>query len=230
MPDGAISQDLENLPRFREYVTANVERWYRFINGPRGREAKNGDVRLVIGCDKATSWGMATLSKMTQQSQLKFKPLDVQSSSSGSCGYTWEYSGAADVKAGPDQNEINELREDLDDSSTGGKFLNQCLFVRTLNVTLNDEDWEILNRGIGVGYSPNSIAEHETGTPSRSPTNQNPSSESNGTQMSSLTSGGFGTRRGAGGGSAMEFTSLGITANRLTVSVPPTATVSMAFE
>jgi hypothetical protein len=140
MPDGAISQDLENLPIFREYVAANVERWYRYINGPRGREAQNGDVRLVVGCDKATSWGMATLSKMTQHSQLKFKPLDAHSSSSGSCGYTWEYSGAADVKAGPDQKEINEMREDLDDSSTGHKLLNQCLFVRTLNVTLNDEE------------------------------------------------------------------------------------------
>ena len=76
MPDGAVSQDLENLPRFREYVVANVERWYRYINGPRGREAKNGDVRLVVGCDKATSWGIATLTGMTQHSQLKFKPFE----------------------------------------------------------------------------------------------------------------------------------------------------------
>jgi hypothetical protein len=68
MPDGAISQDLENLPRFREYVAANVERWYRYIHGPRGREAKNGDVRLVVGCDKATSLGIATLTGMTQHS------------------------------------------------------------------------------------------------------------------------------------------------------------------
>ena len=232
MPDGAISQELENLPIFRDYVAANVERWYRYINGPRGREAKNGDVRLVVGCDKATSWGMATLSNMTQHNQLKFKPLDAQSSSSGSCGYTWEHSGTADVKVGPDQKEINELRtrsEDEDDSPTGGNFLNQCLFVRTLNITLGDEDWELLNRGIGVGVSPSSIAEHGTGTP-RSPTYQNPLSESNGTQMSSSTSGGFGTQRGAGNGSAVESTSLGMTANRLTISVPPTATVSQGFE
>src|SRR6267378_3949648 len=45
MPDGAISQDLENIPRFREYAAANVRRWYKYINGLRGREAKNGDVR-----------------------------------------------------------------------------------------------------------------------------------------------------------------------------------------
>ncbi|KAF8956508.1 hypothetical protein BDZ97DRAFT_1616431, partial [Flammula alnicola] len=56
MPEGAISQDLENIPRFRAYAAKHVDNWYRFVNGPRGREAKNGDVRLVVGCDKTTSW------------------------------------------------------------------------------------------------------------------------------------------------------------------------------
>ena len=177
MPEGAISEDLENLPRLRNYVADNVETWYRYINGPRGREAKNGDVRLVVGCDKATSWGMATLSNMSQhmqQSQLKFKPLDAQLSGSRSCGYTWEYSGMADVKVGPDQEEIEELRrEDPDDSASRDKYLNQCLFVRTVNVKLNDDDWERLNQEIGIGYTPNSItdSEHGTGTPSLSPNN-----------------------------------------------------------
>ena len=225
MPDGAVSQDLENVPRFREYVAANVERWYRYINGPRGREAKNGDVRLVVGCDKTTSWGIATLTNMTQHSQLKFKPLDAQSSSSRSRCYTWEYSGTAEVRAGPDQEEIDELRrEDPDD--TRDKYLNQCLFLRTLNVRLNDADWEILDREIGIGYVPNSSAEHRTGTPSLSPSNQDPSSIP---QPTPSLSGNFGTQRRADG-PATESTSLRITADRLTISVPPTATVSSAFE
>jgi len=225
MPDGAISQDLENLPRFREYVTANVERWYRYINGPRGREAKNGDVRLVVGCDKATSWGIATLTGMTRHSQLKFKPLDPQSSSSGSRGYTWECSGTAEVRAGPDQEEIDELRrEDPDD--TRDKYLNQCLFVRTLNITLNDVDWENLNHELGIGYVPNSSTEHGTGAPSLSPSTQDPSSIP---EPTSPPSGNFGTQRRADG-PAMGLTSSRITADRLTISVPPTATVSGAFE
>jgi len=218
MPDGAVSQDLENLPRFREYVAANVERWYKYINGPRGREAKNGDVRLVVGCDKATSWGIATLTGMTQHSQLKFKPLDPQSSSSRSCGYTWEYSGTAEARAGPDQEEIDELRrEDADD--TQNKYLNQCLFVRTLNATLDDGDWESLNHEIGIGCVPNSSTEHGTGI-------RDPSSIP---QPTSSISGNFGTQRRADG-SAMEFTSPGRTITRLTISVPPTTTVSRMFE
>ncbi|KIM48564.1 hypothetical protein M413DRAFT_81374 [Hebeloma cylindrosporum] len=223
MPEGAVSEDFENLPRFRKYVAANVEKWYRYINGPRGREAKNGDVRLVVGCDKATSWGMATLSNVSHRmrhSQLKFKPLDAQSSSPHSCGYTWEYSGTADVKVGPDREEIEELRRgDPDDSASGDKYLNQCLFVRTLNVTLNDGDWERLNNEIAIGYTPNSITEHEKLTPSLSPSNQDHLSSP---PPTSSTSSNFGTQLCADG---LPSSSLGINADRLTISVTPTATV-----
>jgi len=38
MPEGAISEDLENISRFREYAAANARRWYEYINGPLGRE------------------------------------------------------------------------------------------------------------------------------------------------------------------------------------------------
>jgi len=220
MPEGAISQDLENLPIFRQYVAANVKKWYRYINGPRGREAKNGDVRLVVGCDKATSWGMAALSNMAQHGHLKFKPLDAQSSSSSTCGYTWEYSGTVDVKVGPDQQEIDELRrlgENPEDSPTRDKYQNQCLFVCTMNVTLNDEDWENLNEEIGVGYTPNYVAEQETDMPLRSPANRGAPSE--GTRTTSPAASDYGTQR-----------SVGISLNRLAISVPQTATVSGGFE
>ena len=60
MPKGAQAQDLANISIFRRYLSLNEENWYRYVNGVRGREAKNGDVRLVIGCDKASSWGVAT--------------------------------------------------------------------------------------------------------------------------------------------------------------------------
>ena len=34
MPQGASSEDLGNLARFREYAAANVADWYRYVNGP----------------------------------------------------------------------------------------------------------------------------------------------------------------------------------------------------
>ena len=146
MPRGARSQDLGNLARFREYVATNVTNWYRFVNGPRGREAKNGDVRLVVGFDKTTSWGIATFANQTQQNSclLKFGPLERNSSRT----YTWsEYSGVADVRAGPDSDEINELR--IDSDPPDAEFENQCLFVRTLNATLADDVWADMHSSPG---------------------------------------------------------------------------------
>jgi hypothetical protein len=149
MPRGARSEDLGNLARFREYIAANVANWYKFVNGPRGREAKNGDVRLVVGYDKTTSWGIATFSNQTQQNSclLKFGPSEGDSAST----YTWsEYSGVADVRAGPDSDEIDELKIGSDPPDV--QFGNQCLFVRTLNVTLADDVWADIHSSSGSQY------------------------------------------------------------------------------
>jgi len=230
MPEGAISQDLENIPRFRKYAAANVHRWYKFINGARGREAENGEVRLVVGCDKATSWGSAALSNANQHCQLKFKPLDGQTSDKPS-HYTWEHSGMAEVRVGPDQEENDELRrEDPDDSTVHDNYLNQCLFVRTLNVTLNDDDWENLNHEAAVGCPLDSNAGPGTGTAFPSPSSCNQDSLSDGPPSTASTSGSFGIQRTPSDCSILEFTSLDASANRLTFSLPPTATVSSAFE
>jgi hypothetical protein len=154
MPEGATSQDYENLPHFRTYVTQHLQNWYLFANGPRGRDVKNGDLRVVIGFDKTPSWGMATLANITQErkSHLKFK--NMEHSGPGTrplgCTYTWEYSGMAEVRTGPSPDEVDELRRD-DPSGTGStvKYTNQCLFVRTLNPKLNDDLWEKVNRDLG---------------------------------------------------------------------------------
>ena len=146
MPRGARSEDLENFASFRKYAAANVADWYKYVNGPRGREAKNGDVRLVVGFDKTSSWGIATFVNQTQQNRccLKFGPLEGDSAST----YTWsENSGVADVRAGPDAKESVELRNDTDPPDI--QFENQCLFVRTLNVTLKDDVWADIHSTLG---------------------------------------------------------------------------------
>jgi hypothetical protein len=123
----------------------------------------------------------------------------------------------ADVRNGPNQEEIDKLRrEDSDDElANRDKYLNQCLFVRTLNLNLNADDWNELNDEIGIGHTLNSITEHGTGTPSCSPSNQGPSSDS--TQTISTRIGDLGTQRTASDSS---------TSNGLTISMPPAATVS----
>jgi len=227
MPEGAISEDLENNPRFRKYAAANIHRWYKYINGPRGREAKNGDVRLVVGCDKATSWGMAALSDISQRTRLKFKPLDGPASDSQIRGYTWEHSGVAEVRVGPDQEETDELRrEDPDDSTTRDKYLNQCLVVRTLNPRLNGDEWEKLNREIDVGCTPDSTTGNES--PSHLPSNGNPSSPN--TESTSSIIGNSGVQGHPGNSYALvQFPFLDGSANHMFFPPPPSATVSRVF-
>ncbi|KDR67718.1 hypothetical protein GALMADRAFT_231888 [Galerina marginata CBS 339.88] len=141
MPVGSKSEDLGNSIRLRKYVAANAESWYRYVNEVRGREARNGDVRLVMGYDKTTAWGMATFANTTaQESRLKFKPM-------GETGvgrtYGWEYSGMAEGRTGPDPEELEELRMG-EESELGSVYENQCLFIRTLNITLQAEIWDKL--------------------------------------------------------------------------------------
>lgn len=149
MPVGAVSHDLENVLAFSDYVAANAYKWYKFALAVRGRKVKNGQIRLVTGCDKTTSWGMAVLSNMSQErrSQLKFKTVE-----NAKGAYTWEYSGMAEVRAGPDNNEIMALRDNEGGSvdPTNQEFSNQCIFVRTLNATLHDDAWGELNDSLGL--------------------------------------------------------------------------------
>ena len=138
MPDGAFQEDLCNLPKLRDYVARHAANWYKFANGPRGREAQNGDLRVVVGCDKTTSWGMATFANTSSAQQsnfrLSFRPL--QSQFNTGAAYAWEHSGAAEVKVGPEPGDNEELGE-----TPTNQLRNQCLFMRNLSVTLSDSEW-----------------------------------------------------------------------------------------
>lgn len=160
IPQGAYAEDLVNVLQFRQYLSSNAESWYIYINKTRGREARNGAVRLVIGCDKASSWGMATFTNSTAQNfQLKFKPTGANGSRST---YRWEYSGTVEARAGPNPEETEALRLSDDSGHLGTVYKNQCLFVRTMNATLQDNVWQGLGfdlettMNIQSGSSPNS--------------------------------------------------------------------------
>jgi hypothetical protein len=152
LPDGAIAHDLENVERFREYAEANIESWYRYVNGPRGRGAKNGEVRLVIGCDKATSWGMASVANMSQHKThyIQYRPVAAHERTTTPVPlYEWDYTGPWEASVGPDPTEIEDLKgSDDSDVAKGGKYWNQCLFVRTLNITLSDAAFTKVSRDL----------------------------------------------------------------------------------
>ncbi|KAF8181550.1 hypothetical protein BJ912DRAFT_928995 [Pholiota molesta] len=150
LPDGAIARDLENIRQFRKYAKANIESWYRYVNGPRGREAKNGEVRLVTGCDKASSWGMAAIASITENKvhHFKYRSIEDVAPIAPIPLYKWEHTGFAEARVGPDLQEIEDLRRDDSNAAMGGKYKNQCLFVRTLNITLSDDAFAKISQDI----------------------------------------------------------------------------------
>ena len=146
MPEGAFSEDLRNPTRFRQYIATHAEDWYKFLNSPRGCEAQNGDLHVVVGSDKTASWGMATFANSSLSPgqdtnfRLKFSACKGQPSHrNGGNNYVWEHSGVAEVKVGPGYGENQELGE-----TDSNRLRNQCLFLRTLNVTLPQNVWEEL--------------------------------------------------------------------------------------
>lgn len=155
MPQGAYSEDLANVSRFRQYLSANAESWYKYVNNVRGREARNGDVRLVVGCDKTSSWGMATFKDSTARNfHLKFKPTDENGSGRT---YEWEYSGTIEARVGPDPKDMEQLRT-TNNSGHSGVYHNLCLFVRTLNATLRDDVWQ----GLGFDFETSRVVQSES--------------------------------------------------------------------
>ncbi|KAF9526478.1 hypothetical protein CPB83DRAFT_817090 [Crepidotus variabilis] len=152
MPDGAHKVDISNTTAFQSYMAENADSWYKFVNGPsRGRNLDNGELRLVYGYDKSTSWGIATFSNVSYPSdfRLKFcKSRNTPDEAAGGSGsaYSWEHSGMADaMRVGPGVDD----NEGLEDFIQGNQALrNQCLFLRTMTVTLADGDWQNLNAGV----------------------------------------------------------------------------------
>jgi len=148
MPQGAYHEDLKNIRRFREYALIHAESWYQYANGPCGREIGNGELHLVTGCDKTTSWGIATYSHLQSRrpednvSLLRFNPVgnECQGRHSSITMYKWDYEGAAsEAKSGPEEDELMNL-------GVNGSVppRNQCTFIRSLTLGFGVDDWERL--------------------------------------------------------------------------------------
>lgn len=172
-PDGAVTEDLTNLSQLRQYMSENIESWYRYANGPRGRELANGDLRLVVGYDKTTAWGMAVSAKPSQgkdtATQLRFKSAGHSDGAPHIKTHGWElYSGTAEARSGPDVREIQALSAgDLDHASNPRPYENQCIFVRTMNLTLNNAEWLKLMAGVQVQDDSGSHTSLQSGSARR---------------------------------------------------------------
>jgi hypothetical protein len=144
MPDGAFREDLQNITLFRDFAAENAESWYRFANGPCGRDIGNGELQLITGCDKTSSWGLAAYQNIQSRSHspdnlgeplLRFRNTSDFRDRISRTTYCWEHEGTAEVKAGP------EFQVDEDMLDGEARAWNQCTFIRSHTIKLSEAGW-----------------------------------------------------------------------------------------
>ena len=162
MPDGAITEDLMCCKSIKEYLAKNPERWYEFVSEVRERDINNGDIRLVMGFDKVSSWGIATSAcSVGEQVRLEFKNVGDISQT-----YMWRCVGSGSGRVGPCDREMQGIISQQE----GDRLPNQCVFLRTLNFDLSGKSWsDLMNHRIrssghdsgSPGYSADSRPGHQ---------------------------------------------------------------------
>ncbi|KAJ7642607.1 hypothetical protein DFH06DRAFT_1213993 [Mycena polygramma] len=127
LPHGASSSDLLPLEVFRKYVLQHAKSWFAFVANL-GRPVDGLNLYLVTGCDKASSWGVATFSRSSNAGEvsMKFGPSGI---AHGHAQYSWDKSlytyGFA--QAGPRYLAGGQLSGE-----------NQCVFVRGYSVAMRN--------------------------------------------------------------------------------------------
>jgi hypothetical protein len=117
--------DLLDIATFRRHALKHTIHWYEFVNGVLGREAPNGSLYLVTGCDKSTTWGAASVSCVSETNSLSLKFTAAQlAEAHAAYTYSWETYCPATVRTGP-QAGNSELRQ------------NQSPFLRGFKLRVN---------------------------------------------------------------------------------------------
>ncbi|KAF7373867.1 hypothetical protein MSAN_00598800 [Mycena sanguinolenta] len=90
LPDGASRNDVRPLDSFRQYAIRHAHRWYDFVNGPLQRGVHNGDLYLVTGTDKSSSWAIAAFENRSVERSVS---LELRAAQIGTAGttYSWEW-------------------------------------------------------------------------------------------------------------------------------------------
>ncbi|KIM72179.1 hypothetical protein PILCRDRAFT_804222 [Piloderma croceum F 1598] len=127
LPEGASRQNIRNLAKFRSQGIKNTLRWYQFANGTLGREAPNGSLYLVTGCDKSAAWGIASISGASETSALSFKFTAAHLiEASAAFTYSWEMHCPATVRIGPEP------------CGNPGRLQNQCVFLHGFKMAVQE--------------------------------------------------------------------------------------------
>ncbi|KAJ7483223.1 hypothetical protein FB451DRAFT_102269, partial [Mycena latifolia] len=125
LPDGASRWDLRPQQKFRDYAVKHAQSWYAFVNGDLGCMVGSGDLYLVAGVTKSTSWSVAAVENQSGDGNLSLKLKAAQVGNAGA-SYAWGWeSASSSANSGPRRRSGEESWRD-----------NQTVFLRGFKVAL----------------------------------------------------------------------------------------------
>jgi hypothetical protein len=138
MPEGASRINVRFLDIFRQQALKHAENWYAFLKSL-GCMVENGELYLVTGADKSSSWSVAAGEDHSQNSSISLKLKAAQiGSAGGSYAWQWETTGGF-ADSGP-------RRRPGEESSTQ----NQTVFLRGFRIAIHSLVWKNLSQAIPV--------------------------------------------------------------------------------
>ncbi|KAJ7148428.1 hypothetical protein C8R43DRAFT_888882 [Mycena crocata] len=139
LPDGALRMDSRSLRVFRDYALKNAQSWYAFVNGDLQRILGNGELYLITGVTKSTSWCVATFdgSSVAEKGSLNMQATLLN----GEVAWAWDTSNTG-TRSGPYRRAGEESWRD-----------NQTVFLRGLKVAVRSGSWDDFSEE--EDYSPN---------------------------------------------------------------------------
>jgi hypothetical protein len=130
LPHGADRNEKKAYGEYRDYIIEHAQSWYKYLNVDRKREARNGSLYLVTGCDKGRSWGLAAGSP-EEERELEFS-IGVGSvaglPASGDVGFHASWRNTDGVESRHYPTSIKDVNEDK----------NQCVFARGFVIGINE--------------------------------------------------------------------------------------------
>ncbi|KAJ7618980.1 hypothetical protein DFH06DRAFT_1011780 [Mycena polygramma] len=128
LPDGASRQDLRCQGVFRDYALKHAQNWYAFVNRDLQYMIGNGDLYLVTGVTKSTSWSVAVVEDQSSEGKISLR---LKAAQAGNAGVAWAWeseSGGSSMNSGPRRRTGEESWRE-----------NQTVFLRGFKVAIHSK-------------------------------------------------------------------------------------------
>ncbi|KAJ7618641.1 hypothetical protein FB45DRAFT_169939 [Roridomyces roridus] len=147
LPDGAARWDLRPLRVFKDYALKHARSWYTWVNGRLGWMVESGDLYLITGVDKSSTWSVLATENRSEDLSLSLKLKAAQfASASGSCTWEWE-STSSFANSGPRRQPGWERPAGSEPEK------DQTLFLRGFKVTVRSSSWIKSSKALSITES-----------------------------------------------------------------------------